>query len=646
MPGSMTRSLSRRAFVGQASGAGLVGLGSALELIGATSSARATPTFEAYHALTPAAHQANSARLSAQGYRPISLSVYGRPPNVLYAAVWVARAGPSFAAVYSANSRDYQAAIDSWSARGYAPTLVSAVGPAGDPLFAAVFEQNVPGPWKARHGLTDAAFVKENQQARDEGQILRWVCLYGDPGDRRYIAVWHSNANGAKWQTVEHATLGEYQPLFDARAQIPRFHLACISVASDQTLSAVFNDEGIGIWVARHNMSSTDYLTEVARQRAAGGMPICVQGGGIGNAVRYAAVFAAQDQPSARMWTAAGPQAPDMTVFDGVVRAFMARHGVRAAQLTIAQNGVNKLQRAYTWAEPDYRTAHVSDRFLLASISKMFVNACCRHLYETGKLQPTSLAYKVIGFSNPKDRRSDTITVQQLLDHTAGFRYDATYDMRAIALARNLPGPARMRDIAAHVYARDLDYPPGSPPGGEKLLYNNYGYLLAALIVEHVSGQSYMDFLRANVLQRDGITEVEPYPTAPAPRPAGLVSAEDNGVGLSALSIHSAAPIPTVFGGDGMVKETAIGSCGLAASATALTQFIRRNAAWGIGGRNQSARSGSTPGTSSFAQSLKTGTDWALVMNTRNFQGPPQEKGKEFDGLIDAINREITRAGL
>jgi CubicO group peptidase (beta-lactamase class C family) len=335
-----------------------------------------------------------------------------------------------------------------------------------------------------------------------------------------------------------------------------------------------------------------------------------------------------------------------MTPFDGVLRAFMERHGIRAAQLTIAQNGVNKLQRAYTWAEPDYRTTQVSDRFLLASISKMFVNACCHHLYETGKLQATSLAYKVIGFSNPKDRRSDTITVQQLLDHTAGFRYDPTYDMRAIALARNLSGPARMRDVAAHMYARDLDYPPGSPPGPEKLLYNNYGYLLAALVVEQVSGQNYMEFLRTHVLQRDGITEVEPYPTAPSPRPADLVSAEDDGVGPSALFIHSPTPVPAVFGGDGMVKETAIGSCGLAASATALTQFIRRNAAWGIGGRNLSARSGSTPGTSTVAQSLKTGTDWALVMNSRNFQGPPTAKGKEFDKLFAAINTEIARAGL
>ncbi len=456
MPKSLTRGLSRRAFVGQASGAGLVGLGSALELMSGASYARATPAFEAYHGVTAAAHQANFARLSAQGYRPISLSVCGRPPNVLYAAVWVARANPPFAAAHDVNARDYQAAIDSWSARGYAPTVVSAAGPAANPIFAAVFEQNVPGPWKARHGLTDAAFAAENQQARDDGQILRWVCLYGDPGDRRYVAVWHGNPNATKWQTVEHAALGEYQALFESRTQIPRFRLACVAVAPDQTLSAVFNDEGVGAWAARHSMSTAEYQAEVARQKAAGRMPICVQGGGTGNALRYAAVFAAQDQPSGRRWTAVGPQAADMTAFDGVVRAFMERHGIRAAQLTIAQNGVNKLQRAYTWAEPDYRTTQVSDRFLLASISKMFVNACCKVLYETGKLQPTSLAYKVIGFSNPKDRRSDTITVQQLLDHTAGFRYDATYDMRAVALARNLPGAARMRDVAAHMYSRAI----------------------------------------------------------------------------------------------------------------------------------------------------------------------------------------------
>ena len=58
-------------------------------------------------------------------------------------------------------------------------------------------------------------------------------------------------------------------------------------------------------------MSTADYQAEVARQKAAGRMPICVQGGGTGNALRYAAVFQlTQDQPSGRRWTAVGPKPP------------------------------------------------------------------------------------------------------------------------------------------------------------------------------------------------------------------------------------------------------------------------------------------------------------------------------------------------
>ena len=43
--------------------------------------------FQAYHGVTAAEHQANFDKWSAQGYRMISLSVYGDPGNALYAAV-------------------------------------------------------------------------------------------------------------------------------------------------------------------------------------------------------------------------------------------------------------------------------------------------------------------------------------------------------------------------------------------------------------------------------------------------------------------------------------------------------------------------------------------------------------------------------
>jgi len=43
--------------------------------------------FNAYHGVSSAQHQTNFNHLVAQGYRMISLSVYGDPGNPLYAAV-------------------------------------------------------------------------------------------------------------------------------------------------------------------------------------------------------------------------------------------------------------------------------------------------------------------------------------------------------------------------------------------------------------------------------------------------------------------------------------------------------------------------------------------------------------------------------
>jgi CubicO group peptidase (beta-lactamase class C family) len=471
--------------------------------------------------------------------------------------------------------------------------------------------------------------------------MLRCASIYGSSNDPRYIAVWLANPGFAKWHALARVNPGDYRRVFQAQTQIPEFRPAGISIASDQSVCAAFTDEGIGAWAARHGMTAGEYQAELKRQTAAGFMPISVQGGGSGNGVRYAAIFAKQDRPLARQWTVAGRT--ELAAFDDLVRAFMTKHAARGAQLTIAQKGDIKLQRAYTWAEPGYRAIAVSDRFMLASNSKMFVAAAVQKLYDLGRLQSTAHAYALLGFKGPKDPRSDTITVAQLLDHTAGYTYDPTYDMRRIALARGLRGPAGKRDIAAQMYSRDLDYAPGSPPGQKASIYNNYGYLLASLVVERVTGQDYVQFLRSQVLLPDGISEVSVYPTAAASLPPGLAPIDDGGLGLSALAPHSNAQVPVVFGGDGMVKETAVGSCGLAASATAMTRFIQRHAAWGIGGRRTSARAGSTPGSSTWAQSRNTGTDWALVINTRIWA---PGSGNAFSGLVEAINAELARQGL
>ncbi len=608
--------------------------------------------FQAYHGVTGAQHQTNFNNLVAQGYRMISLSVYGDSGSPLYAAVWVQRGGAAWVAVHGVDSNGYQSFFNTWTAKGYVPVLVTATGTFSNAIFAAVFEQGITGPWFARHGMPSGpaanagTFQNENAVAAAGKMILRSVAIYGTATDRRYAAVWHPNPGYVKWHAHPSDTGASYQVVFNAETQLPGYQLAgyrpgYVAVSGDVMYCSVFKDDVVGQWVARHGMSGADYQAEFNRQVANGFYPICTQGGGTTNAPVYAAIFAKQDIPSNREWTVTGTAVPALAGFDHAMQTFMQANGVRAAQLAIGKNGVTKFSRAYTWAEPGYRSTQPSDRFLLASCSKMFLAAAVQALYDADKLTTNTTVYPLLGFSNPADPRSDTITIQQLLDHTGGYDdtatgsgFDPTYNMRTIALALGAP-PVSKLDVARYMYGRMLDFAPGT-----NYKYSNYGYLLAGAMVEHVTGMKYFDYVKTKVLQPGGIGEVQVISTRAAQRTNNEAICEDQGLGLSPLDLSSPLLVPAVYGGDGEINEVGDPNDGLGASAHALTQFIHRHAVWGNGPRAPGyARSGSTPGASSLAISRGDGVDWAYVINTRDW--PPStsptlnDLGNSITQLLD-----------
>jgi CubicO group peptidase (beta-lactamase class C family) len=607
--------------------------------------------FQAYHGVTGAQHQTNFNSLSAQGFRMISLSVYGDPGDARYAAVWVQRQGATWVAVHGVDSAGYQSFFNNWTAKGYIPVLVSATGTSSDAIFAAVFEQGIAGDWLARHGMTSGpeahAGTLQNLDkiARDQKLILRSVAIYGTATDRRYAAVWHANPAFVKWHVHPSDTGASYQTIFNAETQLPGYRLvgyrpAYVALSGDQIYCSVFKDDVVGAWVARHGMTSAEYQAEFDKQNAAGFYPICVQGGGAGGDTRYAAIFAKQDIPLSREWAVTGTAVPALAGFDHAMRTFMQANGVRAAQLAIAKNGVTKFSRAYTWAEAGYRTTQPSDRFLLASCSKMFLEAAVQALYDAKKLTPDRKVYPLLGFSHPADPRSDTITIQQLLDHMGGYNddppakggsgYDPTYSMRQIALDLNLGHPATKLDVARYMYGRMLDLDPGTV-----YHYSNFGYLLAGAVVEHVADMKYFDYVKATLLQPAGIAEVEVIPTLASQRTNNEAIAEDEGLGLSPLDLASQLLVPYVYGGDGEINEVGDPNDGTGASAHALTQFIHLHAVWGNGPRAAgAARSGSTPGASSLAVSRGDGIDWAYVINTRDW---PPSTSPTLDDLGNTI---------
>src|SRR4029077_15354535 len=266
--------------------------------------------------------------------------------------------------------------------------------------------------------------------------------------------------------------------------------------------------------------------------------------GGSGNDTRYAAIFAKRDIPLSREWTVTGTAISALAGFDHTMQTFMQANGVRAAQLAIAKNGVTKFSRAYTWAEAGYRITQPSDRFLLASCSKMFLEAAVQSLYDAKKLKPDATVYPLLGLSKPADPRSDTITIQELLDHMGGYNddppakggsgFDPTYSMRQIALDLNLGHPVTKLDVARYMYGGMLDLDPGTV-----FHYSNFGYLLASAVVEKVTGMDYFNFVKTTLLQSANITEVQVISTLASGRTNNEAIAEDEGLGLSPLDLSS-----------------------------------------------------------------------------------------------------------
>jgi CubicO group peptidase (beta-lactamase class C family) len=604
---------------------------------------------EAYHGVTGNQHQSNFDRLSRQGYRLISLSVYGDPRDPRYAAVWVQRSGSAWVAVHGVNSAGYQSFFNTWTGKGFAPVIVSATGPVANAVFAAVFEQGITGGWLARHNMvagaekTAGTFQNQNATARDQKMILRSVAIYGTAADRRYAAIWQANVGYVKWHVHPSDPGANYQGTFNAETQLPGYQLssqrpAYAVLSDDQVYCSAFRDDYIGPWVARHGLTAAAYQAEFNAQAAKGFYPICVQGGGTGNQTRYAAIFAQRDIPIAREWHVTGTAIATLTKFDNTMKTFMQAHGIRAAQLTIAKNGMTKLARAYTWAEAGYRLTQPSDRFLLASCSKIFTSAAIQSLYDAKKLTPTTTAYPLLGFSGPVDPRSDQITIQHLLDHKGGFDRDKsgdpTYSMRQIAISQKLGRPVNKLDIAKYMYARSLDFQPGTGPADG--VYSNYGYLLLSLVVEHITGMNFFDYVQKTLLQPANITEVLLSSTRANQRPANQAICEDQGLGLSPLDLTSTLQVPFVYGGDGMIKEVAAGSAGIASSTTALAQFIHQHAVWGNGPRAaNSTRIGSTPGAYSLAHSRGDDIDWAFAFNTRDWAANTHPTVEELTKMID-----------
>jgi D-alanyl-D-alanine carboxypeptidase len=232
-----------------------------------------------------------------------------------------------------------------------------------------------------------------------------------------------------------------------------------------------------------------------------------------------AAIAAAPLSLTAQQLTAA-----ERARVDSAVAAVLAGTGAPSASIAIVRGGEIAYENAYGDGRIEPAVPATSSmRYSIGSVSKQFTATALLLLAEDGKL---SLDDRVSKW-HPNLTRANEISIRQLLSMTAGYQDYWPQDYVFTAMQR----PTTVNDITRTWAAKALDFDPGS-----RWQYSNTNYVIAASIVERVSGKPFMQFMRERIFTPLRMTSVADFDAAP-------LGADDAGAYLrNALGPLRAAP--------------------------------------------------------------------------------------------------------
>jgi CubicO group peptidase (beta-lactamase class C family) len=180
---------------------------------------------------------------------------------------------------------------------------------------------------------------------------------------------------------------------------------------------------------------------------------------------------------------------------DAHIRSEVATHFFRGAVL-VGIDGKIVFEKAYGMGNEEWDVNNtVHTKFRIASLTKQFTAACILLLQERGRL---NVHDPMSRYLSDLPAAWQAITIHQLLTHTSGIPNSTDNSENTKIDHTELTAQQRIGPVAD----KPLDFAPGT-----NWKYSNTGYVLLGLIVEKVSGQTYADFLKTNILEPLGMKD-------------------------------------------------------------------------------------------------------------------------------------------
>jgi CubicO group peptidase (beta-lactamase class C family) len=208
----------------------------------------------------------------------------------------------------------------------------------------------------------------------------------------------------------------------------------------------------------------------------------------------------------------------------------------------------------YGWADREHGRTNTKDTpFATYSMGKMFTSVAIAQLVARGKLSWDDTLAKVLP-SYPNREAAKTITIRQLLTHTAGV--PDVFLSKKFNLGKQYASHEAMLP--------DFADAPLNANHGKSFDYSNGNFAVLAAVIEHLSGLRYDQYLARNVFAPAGMTEPD------VPDAVGYARFTE----YDPLGVEPRRP-ERVRGGGGVAKSRPLGVGGGADTAVGLDRFAR-----------------------------------------------------------------------
>jgi len=194
----------------------------------------------------------------------------------------------------------------------------------------------------------------------------------------------------------------------------------------------------------------------------------------------------------------AGLTPAQSAAIDRYITAEMARERVPGVQIGIYRDGHALLEKGYGLANIEWNAKVTpTTLFQSGSTGKAFTATAIMMLVEQGKL---SLDDSIATYFPGAPAFWAAIRIKNLLSHTSGL---AEYETDA----RDGPGgPFDLRlDFSEDELLRKIQALPMEFKAGDKWDYRNTNYVLLGILIHHITGQYYGDFLHDRIFARLGM---------------------------------------------------------------------------------------------------------------------------------------------